>query len=116
MLSSLFGRFFGSNPKPMDSNLETTPLDPVVYHDLDGTRVEASPSVPGFSSYVPDPQPVRHTRIFSEEEVAIALAFYLRANGVEVPEGKTFVWGLENRECHGEYKSHVTLVIDVDPK
>ena len=116
MLSSLFGRFFGSNPKPMDSNLETTPPAPVVYHDLDGTRVTASPSVPGFSSYVPDPRPVRHTRIFSEDEVAIALAFYLRAHGVEVPEGKTFVWGIEGRECHGGDERNVTLVVDVDPK
>ena len=116
MLFRLFGRLFGSKPKPTDSNLETTPLSPVVYHDTDGTHAEAPPSVPGFSSYVPDPQPVRHTRIFSEEEVAIALAFYLRANGIEVPEGRTFVWGIEDRECHGGYKSHVTLVVDVDPK
>ena len=72
--------------------------------------------IPGFSAYVPEPQPVRHTRLFSEQEVATALAFYLRANGVEVPEGRTFLWGLESNECHGKYESHVTLVVDVDPK
>lgn len=117
MLSSLFTRIFGAKEsKSVERVPENQQPSPVVYRDLDGALAEASPSVPGFSSHVPAPQPVRHTRIFSEKEIATALAFYLRANGVEVPEGKTFIWGIEDREHHGAYESHITLVIDVDPK
>lgn len=45
----------------------------------------------GFISHTPAPQPVRHTRMFSKEEVIKALSLYLEVNGVSVPEGKTFL-------------------------
>jgi hypothetical protein len=72
-------------------------------------------NVPGFKAHTPDPQPIRHTRIFSEAEVITALKFYLSQDGVEVPEGRTAVWGLDH-ECLGSRESHLTLVIDVPPK
>ena len=72
-------------------------------------------NISGFKAYTPDPQPIRHTRIFSEAEVITALKFYLSQNGVEVPEGRTAVWGLDH-ECLGSRESHLTLVIDVPPK
>ena len=68
--------------------------------------------IPGFSSHVPTPQPIRHTRYFCKEEVAEALKFYLRAHGVEVPEGRTFVWGIETKACMGDEEETITLVID----
>ena len=66
----------------------------------------------GFSVHTPDPQPVRHTRMFSKQEVINALSLYLEVNGVSVPKGKTFLWGLETRDCHGDSEESVTLVID----
>ena len=64
----------------------------------------------GFKANVPNPQPIRHTREFDKEELAKALIFYLNRNGVQVPAGKTFIWGLENSD-YGEDEK-VTLVID----
>ena len=72
-------------------------------------------NIPGFKAHTPDPQPIRHTRIFSEDEVIAALKFYLDQHGVEVPEGRTAVWGID-REYLGSGESHLTLVIDVPPK
>lgn len=81
----------------------------VVSQNLTGTKDN---QLPGFIVHTPNPQPVRHTRIFSKEEVIKALSLYLEVNGVSVPEGKTFLWGLEPRDCHGDSEESVTLVID----
>lgn len=66
----------------------------------------------GFSVTQPDPQPIRHARHFSTDEIIAALCEYLKGNGVAVPDGDKCLYGLE-RARQGEEES-LTLVIDVE--
>ncbi len=65
----------------------------------------------GFESRRPEPQPIRHVRKFSKDELIQALTMYLEHNGVKVPVGETFVWGLE-KSIRPETESTISLVID----
>ena len=66
----------------------------------------------GFVVNHPEPRPVRYTRVFSEEELISALSMYLEANGISVPQGNTFVWGIEDHHRRAISSETVTLVID----
>ena len=66
----------------------------------------------GFKTCVPMPQPTRHTREFGKEELIKALTSYLRNQGIQVPVGKTFIWGLSDRHSGYDEEPKLTLVID----
>lgn len=63
----------------------------------------------GMTKSVPEPQPIRYTRVFTKDEVIFALKHYLESAGVKVPKGRDFLWGLEV-DSRG-YCSPATLVI-----
>ena len=64
----------------------------------------------GMTKNVPEPQKTRYTRRFEMEELKVALREYLERNGVEVPDGESFVWGVEN-DSYG-FSRRITFVVD----
>lgn len=66
----------------------------------------------GFKTQVPTPRPTRHTREFDKDELIKALTSYLRNQGIQVPVGKTFIWGLSDSDIGYGEEPKLTLVID----
>ena len=66
----------------------------------------------GMTKNVPEPQKTRYTRRFEMEELKVALREYLERNGVKVPDGESFVWGVENG-IYGDCHRRITFVVDV---
>ena len=64
----------------------------------------------GMTKNVPEPQKTRYTRRFEMEELKVALREYLERNGVEVPDGESFVWGVEDG-IYGACR-RITFVVD----
>ena len=63
----------------------------------------------GFKTIVPTPRPIRHSRVFNEEELIKALVFYLKSEGIQIPTGKAFICGMYHDHDDSE---KITLVID----
>jgi len=50
--------------------------------------------IEGFKTTKPKPEPIHHSRSFTEGEIISALTLYMERNGIEVPKGKVLLYGL----------------------
>ena len=76
----------------------------------------------GMTKIEPRVNPIRYTRRFTKNEIVDALRLYLESNGVIVPDGICYLWGLEHKEYYRSpfrddnddiLGDSITLAIDV---
>lgn len=65
----------------------------------------------GFDRHVPPPNPIEHTRVFTRDEIRMALLAYLRNNGVTVPDGRTTMYITTRDYEYGESEDNITITI-----
>lgn len=61
----------------------------------------------------PEPKPIRHTVRLTGPELVEALRDYAAKNDIDLPEGDSFVWGLDNQQPRID-DTRLTLVVDAD--
>ena len=59
-----------------------------------------------------EPRSTRYMFEFSAEEIKDMLKKYILDQGKDLPQGSTFIWGLENNPCTGGL-GPVILLVDV---